>query len=259
MKKIKLICTHIFVVIFLVSITLLSCYNKNNSKKQTANIDLVEVENTNDNRSFDIQQIDSIRYVALKERINIPNINVEKLTDLENVKDILKGRVVWGEYDDETQKMIEHEQGEAVYKIIFRNGKTLSYDYEIFFIAYFPQEDILILEGEHYSQIMFNLTTGEEMEDVGNPDFILYSPSKQHRLNMYDNGQISIYFIQEKSDTQYRTTIQLCWDLKEIIGFCPNYIVDAFWQSDTILNFVAIDDNSEQKGEKLYYQLTITQ
>jgi len=210
---------------------------------------------------FDIQQIDSINYFNSKAKTDMQKTNLKKITDLEQVKDMLKGRVIWGKYDDEKQEMVENEQGEAIYKILFRNGKTNSSDYPEFeFVAYFPQEDVLFIVGEHYSPMICNLTTGEETEEVGDPEYRCYSPSKQYRFNGYYSGQRDVYFIQEKSGTQYKTIIELNQDfeLGEHIGFNPEYLADVFWQNDTILNFVAPRYfYEEDKEKKFYYQLIL--
>jgi len=146
----------------------------------------------------------------------------------------------------------------------FRNGKTYLYEHpEAFFIAYYPQEDILLLEGEHTTDVSFNLTTGEETENVGNPEYIIFSPSKQYRLNGHFNGQeCSSWFIQKKIDGCYQKIIQIDsqreyekseFEKRARIWFCD--IVDVFWQDDTTLNFVTpIVDGKEIK---LYYQLTL--
>ncbi len=236
--------------------------------------DSAEAQNMKSNPLFGIQEIDSVAYFTLKKNANIQKTALEKLTDLEQVKEILKGRVMWGKYDYEENEMSEDEQGTAVYKIEFRNGKTLLCDDEMFFVAYFPQEDVLLLEGVHSSEIIFNLTTSEEQTEVGNPEHRHYSPSKQYRLNTYDNGQVPIYFIQKKSETQYVTSLTPVLDseiqyttiinltlgseLEESIGFIPEYLADAFWQSDTILNFIAPQYfYPEDKTVKMYYQLNL--
>jgi hypothetical protein len=217
----------------------------------------------NGSNMFDIQKIDEKRYFSLKEDAGIQTIELEKLIDLEQIKKMLKGQVIWGKYDYEKQKMLENEQGENVFKIVFRNGKTISYDYpEVGFVAYYPQEDILLLEGEHSSSMIFNLTTGEETEDVGDPEFRRYSPSKQYRFNGYYSGQADVYFIQEKSEERYKTIIELDYssgsELEKLIGFIPEWLPDMFWQNDTILNFVAPRYfYPEDKTEKFYYQLIL--
>ena len=73
------------------------------------NIKTVEAQNTNDKPLFYIQEIDSLTYFTLKEKTNIPERNLEKITDLEQVKSILKGRVIWGKYNEETGRILEDE------------------------------------------------------------------------------------------------------------------------------------------------------
>ncbi len=227
------------------------------------NIDSIEVQNISNNQLFDIREIDSVKYFALKKNADIQKVDWEKITDLEQAKKILKGRVIWGEYNEENGKMQENKQGDIVYKIVFRNGKITSYDYpEVGFIAYFPQEDILSLEGGHSSSMIFNLTTGEETEDVGDPEYRRYSPAKQYRFNGYYSGQADIYFIQKKSGTKYKTIIELDYsldsELATQIGFIPEYLSDVFWQNDTTMNFVAPRYfYPEDKTEKFYYQLIL--
>jgi len=227
--------------------------------------ELFETQNTYDNSLFDLKKIDSETYFALKEKAPIPTTSLEVITDFEQAKEMLKGQIIWGRYDYETHKFVEDEQEEskAVYKIVFRNGKTHSCEYGIFFIAYYPQEDILLLEGEHDSDVSFNLTTGEEIEDIGNPKYFIFSPSKQYKLNGYDNGQAAIYFIQEKSEATYKTVIELDYsfgsELATRIGFIPECFGDMFWQNDTILNFVVLCSfyPENKPPENFYYQLIL--
>ena len=234
--------------------------------------ELVEVQNTNNNSLFDIKKIDSKTYFALKEKATIPTTSLEVITDFEQAKKMLKGRVIWGKYDEEW-KFVEDENGEEdeelVYKIVFRNGKIYPIEYrEAFFIAYYPQEDILLLEGGHASDISFNLTTGEETEDVGNPEYIIFSPSKQYRLNGHFGGQeCSDYFIQKKINGHYQKFFQMTSlhgrgnsELEEKIGIWLCYITDAFWQSDTVLNFITVvPDETGREEIELYYQLILQQ
>ncbi|MDR1199973.1 MAG: hypothetical protein LBK94_13355 [Prevotellaceae bacterium] len=227
---------------------------------------VVEQEKSNSmvNQLFDIEKIDSVKYFALKRNADSQKIALEKIDDLEQAKKMLTGRVIWGKYDDEAQKMVEDKQGKYVYKIEFRDGKTISYDYPEFeFIAYFPQEDVLFIAGEHYSPMICNLTTGEETDEVGDPENRCYSPSKQYRFNEYYSGQVDIYFIQEKSEEKYKTIIELDLsvdsELNKLMGSVPvESFADVFWQSDTILNFVALCYFYEgNKYEKFYYQLIL--
>ena len=211
--------------------------------------------NPNNQRLFDIKKIDSVTYFALKEEANIQKTALEKITDLKQAKKLLKGQVIWGKLNEDTYELVKDERGEYVCKIVFRNGKTISYDYPEFrFVAYFPQEDVLFIEGEHAFPVICNLTTGEETNDVGDPDYRHYSPSKRYRFNGYYSGQVDFYFIQEKLGEKYKTIINLDYSsgskLQKLMGSVPvEYISDVFWQNDTILTFVM--------EEKFYYQLIL--
>lgn len=144
----------------------------------------------------------------------------------------------------------------------FRNGKIISYEYpELGFVSYYPQEDILVLEGGHSSEIIFNLSTGADREEVGDPEYICYSPSEQHRLSTYYSGQSSIYFIQERVGDRYKTVVDMSGlnsAIERLTSFGIDYFPDAFWQSDTVLNFVIpYYYDGGRKEKKLYFQLTL--
>jgi hypothetical protein len=236
------------------------------------NMDSVEIQNTNTKQLYDIQEIDSITYFSIKEVTNIPERNLEKITDLEQVKEMLKGIVVWGkcvEYgkDEENDydycvKMQEDEQGDEIYKIIFRNGRKIWYADDGYipytFLVYYPQEDILFLQpGQGDSPRgyeSFNLTTGEE-DVTEEPEYIFYSPSKQYRLNGYYAGNGNhVYFIQEKSETKYQTIF--IEELSNFDQYDRKIIFDVFWQNDTILNFATYSGNDYYNRSNEYYQLT---
>ena len=224
-----------------------------------------KAQHINDNQLFDIQKIDSVTFFTLKEKANIQKVELEEITDFEQAKKMLEGRVIWGKFDEETGEFFEDEQalankfGNGVYKIMFRNGKTYLVDYPnvSFFIAYFPQEDVLLLEGGHTSDVSFNLTTGEEREDVGVPWYYVYSPSKKYRLNGYDDGQeCAYYFIQEKIDGQYQRIISLYYAFQNIVDFRFCWILDAFWENDTTLNIITTE-YPDERYEKLYYRIIL--
>jgi len=266
------------IVVLLSILALIAGSCKQAAKKQTEttvenastiveDTELIEVQNTNGNSFFDIKKIDSETYFALKEEATIPTTNWETITDFEQAKKMLEGRVIWGIYDEEVGEIVENEKEKVVYKIVFRNGKIYSYEFpEAFFIAYYPQEDILLLEGGHSSDISFNLTTGEETKDVGNPEYIIFSPSKQYRLNAYYEGQeCSAYFIQKKIGEHHEKIVQLTslyekekseFEKKTEIWLC--HITNAFWQNDTVLNFITVvPDETGRQEIKLYYQLIL--
>jgi hypothetical protein len=232
----------------------------------TAPPDLTETEaetlHDPETLSFDIQPIDSVTYYAAKANADVQTEELEKITDLKQAKEMLKGRVEWGKYNDE-YKFLKDDRGELVYKIRFRTGETISYgddSDEMEFVAYYPQEDILFLEGGHSSSMIYNLTTGEETHEVGDPDYRHYSPSKQYRFNGYYSGQIDVYFIQVKRGAQYKTVIELDFvsgsEFSERMCLAE-YLPDVFWQNDTTLYMAASCYNYPEQNETRYYQLIL--
>ena len=208
---------------------------------------------------FSIQKIDSVKYFISKEKTNIQKRTLEEITNLEQARKMLKGRVVRVKYDEETDECIEDELGNFISKIVCDNGKTYSYNsYQLlWFVAYYPQQDVLLCEGGHTSDVSFNLTTGAEREDVGNPRYYVYSSSEKYLLNGYDDGQeCSAYFIQEKIGGQYQKIIFLERLFEDEIDFRFCWILDAFWENDTILNIITTKYPGE-KHEKLYYRIVL--
>jgi hypothetical protein len=198
-----------------------------------------------------IQEIDSIQYFSAKEKLNIPKVNWEKITDLKQAQKMLEGRV---------EIATEGDWIRTIYKIVFRDGKTLTYDNysDLHFAAYYPQEEILLLEGGHSSDVSFNLNTGEETENVGNPDYIVFSPSQKYRLNGHHSGQDWIfYFIQEKKGGKYQRINYLDYEFERKTGFRINFILDAYWENDTTLNIVRNKNYTDEFEKSSYYQLIL--
>ena len=205
-----------------------------------------------------ISMTDPIIYFTKKENVNPQTLEIEKITDLEQAKQILKDVVIWCDSIDDIQP---NNNGDIVFKIAFRNGKEYfgaqkEGDVWYFedntrrFYAYYPQEDILILK-DWYSERSFNLTTGEE--DVGNPGDFIFSPSQKRRLSRHNIiGMHNYYFIQEKIDGQYQKTFPLSNEFYENKNFRISYILDAFWENDVILYFII-----EVQNKKSYYKVVL--
>lgn len=144
-----------------------------------------------------VEEIDRATFNKLyKEPIPYEPI---KFTDFEDVKKTLSHRTEW--VDSEWLEL------EALNKIFLPNGKILNIDansVDFGFIAYYPSEETLLFEGGHSSDFSISIRTGESLETVGNPDYIVYSPSGKYRLNGWFPGQeCSSYFIQEKTGDYY--------------------------------------------------------
>jgi hypothetical protein len=170
----------------------------------------------------------------------------------------LNGVLLWGFVDDAGDIQYSNN-GNVVHTIYFRNGEKYVAEYEQYFVAYYPQEDILLLEGGHASDISYNLTTGEQIEDVGNPQYILFSSTKKNRLNGYFGGQeCSTYFIQQKKENQYKKMIQLDAEFEKLTGIWLCSINDnAFWSDDETLNIeISIPINGAVQ-KNIYYQIIL--
>lgn len=145
-----------------------------------------------------VEEIDRTTFNQLyKEPIPYEPI---KFTDFEDVKTTLSHRVQWGNVEF-------LEDGAALEKITLPNGQILHLDkdsMEYEFVAYYPSLEIMVFEGLHSNDFSISLRTGESLETVGNPDYIVHSPSGKYRLNGWFPGQeCSSYFIQEKVGNHY--------------------------------------------------------
>jgi hypothetical protein len=253
------------VVILNTLVLFTGCYNKALRAENAENIlitvnstDLVEAQNVSNNQLFDIQKIDSLKYFVSKEKANVQKVELKKNADLKQVKDILKDMIVWRKYGGgDLQPDKEYE--DAITKIVCRNGKTYLYENydELYFIAYYPQIDVLVCEGGHSSDYSINLTTGETTAIVGIPWYYVYSSTKKYLLNGYESGQeCSYYFIQEKVNGQYQTAIDLFEEFRTNIDFRLCWILDAFWENDEVLN-ITTTVYPDERHEKLYYQIVL--
>lgn len=202
-----------------------------------------------------VEKIDSIHFFQKRKNAGNKESGIEKITDLDTAKKRLKGIV-------ELKELGEYEETQAIGKINFRNGTKYEnpneYD-NVYFVAYFPSEDILLCEGGHASDVSFNLTDGKQTEETGNPDLIVYSPKKQFRLNGYYSGQdCNFYFIQKNINGQFEKIIQLDEEFENITkkGLCT--VKDSFWTDESTLYLIRIDfDKAGEKSE--YYKIKIVE
>jgi hypothetical protein len=229
-------------VIILSAIALLGCNQATKKQMTTANID--SLENTAlekhkelfDNDLCKIIEIDSLTFFSQRKK-NI-EVALDTITDIETVKKILKNAVKWGTCNEEIYEWMEDENGDIIIGITAKNGKYFDFSANIdgmAFIAYFPQEDILLTEGGHTSDWSVNMTTGEETEDVGNPYYFVYSPSKKYRLNGSFGGQeCSSYFIQQYIGGKYIRIIQLFdYENNTVPSICTSH--NEYWLDDNNL------------------------
>jgi hypothetical protein len=203
---------HILSVLFLVLISI-SC-RENNPRNETGGTKNRAIPDTIQNEKSGQRSVSAIKYTIHVEKIDAiqfqdtPRKKDEELkiiADFRSAKKVLHGIVEFSEDDGS-------DENPAIEKINFRNGKikkVKDFDGE-YFIAYYPDEDILLCEGGHTTDVSYNLKNGKETEETGNPGLIVTSPKKEFRINGHYNGQECYsYFIQRKINGTYEKVIQL--------------------------------------------------
>lgn len=181
---------------------------------------------------INVEIIDSLQYRSLSLKNKGESKEVIKITNLKEAKKLLKGIVEFDGSDDS-------EENQAVKKINFRNGKKYEvpneYDYSSF-VAYYPEEDILLCEGGHATDVSFNLKNGEETELTGNPDLFIFSPNNTFRLNgSFDGQECNGYFIQKNSKGAFEKIINLETEFEKQTKFMLCNIRGGFWTDDHTL------------------------
>lgn len=201
--------------------------------------------------SIEIDKIDSLEYRHHAIKNNINKIKLTKITDFKEAEKLLKGVVEFDENPD-------FGDNPALKKIHFRNGKEYGNNNEFdyyFFIAYYPDEDILLCEGGHTTDISFNLKNGQETEETGNPDYINISPTGKFRLNGHFGGQeCSSYFIQKKIGKDYVKIIQLDEEFEKLTKVWLCVIGESFWTDGHTL---FLSEASDFGKAKKYFEVKI--
>jgi len=127
-----------------------------------------------------------------------------KIGNLDSIKTILKNRVKWGHNN-------EYERNDFMESIITKNGQKLllndksnDYGFSEGESGYYPEYDILVLEGGHSSDMCFSIKTGETHFTIGNPEYMIPSPKGAYRLNGSFGGQECIsYFFQKNENGNF--------------------------------------------------------
>lgn len=155
-------------------------------------------------------KINHNEYIELLKNISKKNYKPQKISDLDSIKRILKNRVVWGDNEnDDFIKSIVTEKGQ---KLIL-NDKSNDCGFSEGWSGYYPEYDILVLEGGHSSDMCFSIKTGETDLTIGNPEYIIPSPKNTYRLNGSFGGQECIsYFFQKKDNEKFIYLTEFGWD-----------------------------------------------
>lgn len=199
----------------------------------------------------EIEKINAQQFASAQQQAKV-NKPVEKITDFKMVQKELAGIVEFTALDDYL----------GVKKINFRNGTT-SGDKdqldECSFRAYFPAEDILLLECGHTTDRSFDLSTRKETYDTGNPDLVTSSPTGKYRLNKVFEGQECYYhFIQEKQSNKFQKLFELNTIFEKKFNKWLCVVEKEFWTDDFTLYFGLVTQFKEGINEYEYYKVKIT-
>ena len=194
-----------------------------------------------------VEQIDSIKYYLQNAKGNNPKNEIKKITDFKVAKKLLTGIVEF----DETE--IDYPM---IKQINFKNNqkrKNKSY-FELddcSFKAYYPDENILLCEGGHSTDVSFNLKNGKETEEAGNPDLFIFSPNNKFRLNgSYDGQECNGYFLQVEKNKNFEKIINLEQEVKRQTKISICNIRDGFWSNNNTLYLEKYDFDFEHNKYK---------
>lgn len=208
-----------------------------------------------------IEQVDSATYYTA--RLKTPPLpeKYKAITDRKVVSQLLKGIVLLGDYDRETEKLVPSDTGWVVMDIRPRRGGRIS-DYnrdESIFTAYYPDLDILLCEGGHTTDMTFNLTTGETRESTGNPETFVTSPDKSMRLSaVFDGQECSSFYLHYNEGGTYRKVIQLEEVFDKRIGdFALCKVGDAFWADSRTLYVQNPEGHMDNNLTTAYYRVKL--
>lgn len=221
-------------------------------------IDSTEIEKASEPVSYNlsVEKIDSVSFFKVRNSVNPKIKYLEKITDFKTAKHLLKGIV---EFDDSEK----YGDAPAVKKINFKNGTSLDNQndfYEAYFIAYFPTEDILLCEGGHSTDVSFDLKSGKQTEETGNPNEFIFSPKNTVRLNSHYGGQeCSAYFIQKKSNNHFEKILQLDKEFEKVTGLWLCTVAEAFWADENTL-YLSETNNADENGKlsKLFFKIVLS-
>lgn len=194
-------------IIALLIVGLYCCQRSVEKREQDSGHEQHEMDSTNvevaKNYAISVQEIDSTAFQALGSK-QTSQKKIRKITKLDEAIKCLKNVVEFSQNDE------DNENG-AVLSIHLRNGKEIENSrdfYEIYFVAYYPEEDILLCEAGHAADLTYNLKTGQMTEETGVPDLFRPSPKGEFRLNGFFEGQNCYsYFIQQKQQGRYQKII----------------------------------------------------
>lgn len=218
----------------------------------TLHVSIQKTETSQDTKritKITFEQVTSEDFNVAKSQTKFSSKPKVRITDPKLIQQRLKGIVTF-EYSDEYL---------GIRKIRFRNGKTVSYDFiETIAVAYFPEEDILLCEGGHTTDISYNLRTGKETYDVGNPDYGIISPNGKYQFTkLYEGQECFDHFLQMKKGNEFEKVIEIndIFEKQKNKWLC---VIDKeFWSDTTTLYFALVTEYKEEGNVYDYYKMKL--
>ena len=216
-----------------------------------------------ENDTIAIYKIDSSAFMENKPTSIVNEDTLVYVEDFVKAKELLKGKVKFGDYDMDSHSVDTLKEGTNISYIVADSGDTLKIESNqdfayVGFVRYYPTENIVLFEGGHTSDYAIDLKNGSiDIMEVGNPQYIQYSPSKKYRLNGWFPGQeCSDYFIQEKIGDTYKVLARIPIHLTEE-GFDLCTLKNIFWYSDQELYFRNTYFGFEEDKRLEYFKLIL--
>lgn len=247
--------------VILLSIMLVSCGHEVKTNTTMESRDTIDTKTTEEQpgvqsnpdpvtTEVSIEKINAQQFAAAQQQAKASK-PVEKITDFKMVQKQLAGIVEFAALGDYL----------GVKKINFRNGTT-SGDKdqldECSFRAYFPTEDILLLECGHTTDRSFDLSTRKETYDTGNPGLVTTSPTGKYRLNKVFEGQECFeHFLQEKNQNKFQKIVELNKPFEKQFNKWLCVVEKEFWTDDFTLYFGLVTQFKEGIYEYEYYKVKI--
>lgn len=238
--------------LFFCSLLIWGCHNVSNTQQTSVKNETdssqvakkIQEKILFDNDTIVVYGIDSVSFFEQRQKYNVRPDTIPYISDFAQAKEMLKGKVVFGNWNEEKRIIDSLLDGEMFALLRFENGKVFDPNaqneiwYDVGFVKYFPTEHIVLFEGGHTSDFSVDLRDGLiDVTRVGNPDYIVYSPNKHYRLNGWFPGQeCSEYFIQKQVNGKYMFYAGIPIHLTQA-GFDLCMIEDIFWVSDSELYF----------------------
>lgn len=237
------------IFILAVAVLIFSCQqSKHNDERKVDSLAMPSITNHKDSLAFandtiSLYRIDSIQFFEAKGSDQLKNDTIAYIDDFKVVKELLKGQVTFGDWDDDSRFIDSTRDGQMIAFIRFPNGDTINPNYQKYtwdagFVRYYPSEYILLMEGGHTSDFSIDLKQGlVDVDLVGNPAYIVYSPKKKYRMNGSFPGQeCSDYFLQYQTAEGYKLLSRIPMDFSSY-GFDLCTLTDIFWKSENELYF----------------------